>query len=186
MNMKYIYLVFSKTGTWLSRSISVITKCDYTHVALSFDEHFDNMYTFGRLSPKNPFSGGFTIENLSEGVYKHSNVKCLIYKVSVTDNQLKLLNDELNLYLNSNTKLKYNFIGLFGVLLDKPIKRQNSYFCSQFVTTLLEKSTIWQSPKGADLTKPMDLKKIANKKIFYQGTVHGFSYFSAETSPVVS
>jgi hypothetical protein len=182
--MKYIYLVFSKTGTWLSRSISVITKCDYTHVALSFDENFDNMYTFGRLNPKNPFLGGFTTESLYSGVYKSSKVKCLIYKIPVTNNQLNLLKKELNQYLNSDTKYGYNFIGLFGVLVDKPIKRHDRYFCSQFVTTLLEKSTIWQSPKGADLTRPMDLKTITNKKVVYQGSAHEFSYFSAKDSVV--
>ena len=184
--MNYIYLVFSKTGTWLSRSISTITKCDYTHVALSFDEIFDTMYTFGRINPRNPFLGGFTTESLYEGVYKNSKVKCLIYKISVTDDQIKLLNEELNIYLNSNTKYKYNFLGLFGVLADKPIKRTDRYFCSQFVTTLLEKSTIWQSPKGPELTRPIDLKTINNKLIVYQGAAHKFPYFSAEKSTIVS
>lgn len=75
METKYIYLIFSKTGTWLSNLISIITKSPYTHVALSFDDKFNSLYTFGRVNPNNPFSGGFTIESLMleyiKNVYHH-------------------------------------------------------------------------------------------------------------------
>lgn len=182
-----IYLVFSRTGTWLSRSIGAVTRSNYTHVSLSFDSNFDNMYSFGRLNPNNPFSGGLTKENLQKGVFKKSpNCKCLIYKVPVTETQLVALKKELDHYitLNNEAKYKYNFLGLFAVLMDKPIKRKRHFFCSQFIALLLIKSTIWESPKVPELTRPTDLILISEKEIFYEGLVNNINYSNLDLTQV--
>lgn len=172
-----IYIVFSKTGTWLSRSIGVVTNSDYTHVSLSFDPTFTTMYSFGRLNPNNPFVGGLTIENLHAGVFQKSDYcQCMIYEIPVTNTQFIAIQDEVNRYfeLNNNIKFKYNFIGLFAVLVNKPLKRENHFFCSEFVTTLLNTSGIWTSPKLLELTRPTDLVEIENKNILYKGLVKEF------------
>lgn len=176
MGDEHIYIVLSKTGTWLSRSIGAITKKEYTHVALSFDDKFNNMYTFGRKNPSNPFNAGLTIEDINNKVYQNPYCKCLIYKIPVTKKQLTLLQNEINKYLFSDINYRYNFIGLFGVLINKPIKRQNYYFCSQFISTLLSKSTIWYSPKVPELTRPTDLIEIPNSKIVYKGFINNLNY----------
>ena len=176
MKTEHIYIVFSKTGTWLSRSIGVVTGSDYTHVSLSLDSSFETMYSFGRLNPNNPFIGGLAIENLYTGVYRNSPCcQCLIYKVPVTKNQLALLKYELNshLVMNEKVKYRYNFIGLFAVLMDKPLKRDRHFFCSEFVSTLLSKSDIWHSPKVPELTRPTDLIEITDKEIVYEGLLTG-------------
>lgn len=172
MKEKYIYLVFSKTGTWLSRSIGLVTKTNYSHVSLSLDPYFNTMYSFGRTNPDNPFSGGLTIENIHEGVFQKSKLsQCLIYKVQVTTNQFDRLKSEIDKFYNSDIRYKYNFIGLFGVLMDKPLYRDTHYFCSEFITTLLERSDIWHSPKIPQLTQPTDLMRIKNKEVIYEGLV---------------
>ena len=176
MNESHIYLVFVKTDTLLSRSIGVITKSEYTHVALSLDSNFENMYTFGRIKPNNPFFAGLTIENFHTGIYQRSvNCPSLIYKIPVSAKQLDKLIEELNKYYSSDKKYKYNFLGLFAVLMDKSWKRDNHYFCSEFITYLLSKSDIWHSPKEPELTKPCDLINITNKEIFYKGYTSDFS-----------
>lgn len=173
MDESNIYLVFSRTGTWLSRLIKVLTNHQYTHVALSLDCNFNNMYTFGRLNPNNPFYAGLTIESLYSGVYQSSSsCESLIYKIPITNEQQKKLLTEIDKYYSSNIKYKYNFLGLFAVLLDKPWKRDNYYFCSQFVTELLTNSGIWDSPKLPELTRPIDLIHISNKEIVFQGLVN--------------
>lgn len=177
MRQRYIYIVFSKTGTWLSHSISKIAKIDYPHVSLSFNENLDCMYTFGRIKPNNPFSGGLVIENIHEGIYRKSkNVHCIIYKIPITDYQLICLKYEIDKYFSINKiyPYKYNFIGLFGILLNKPIKRKKHYFCSQFVSSLLHNSSIWTSSKCHELTGPNDIMKINQKVFVYKGLIRDF------------
>ncbi|WP_373206018.1 hypothetical protein [Clostridium tertium] len=66
------YLIFSKTGTSISKFINFYTKDKYVHVSLSFDDSFEKMYSFGRKYTNNPLIGGFVEENINEGIYKDS------------------------------------------------------------------------------------------------------------------
>jgi hypothetical protein len=170
MSYKYIYLVFSKTGTWLSRALNVFSETKYVHASLSFDDSFTKMYSFGRTNPDNPFSGGLVEENLHDGVYKKfSKSECQIFRVRVSEQQYYELQKTVNDFLKDKEKYKYNFLGLFAILLNKPIKRKNHYFCSQFVSEVLIKGSVYQSDKAPELTKTDDLFAIENKDLIYEG-----------------
>ncbi len=175
MNKKYIYLVFSNTGTILSKCINYYTKDKYVHVSLSLDDSFEKMYSFGRIYPSNPFIGGLVEENLKDGVYKRfQNSQCVIYKIEVSNKQHSLLIEELEKFLKDQKKYKYSLLGLIGVALQRPIKRPNRYFCSEFVSHLLIKSNIYNSNKIPSLTKPSDLLDINHKEFIYEGLIYNY------------
>ncbi|MBD7916157.1 hypothetical protein H9660_13480 [Clostridium sp. Sa3CUN1] len=175
MGKKNIYLVFSNTGTILAKCINYYTKDKYVHVSLSLDETFEKMYSFGRIYPRNPFIGGLVEENLKDGVYKNfQNSECIIYRVQVTDEQYVLLKKELDLFLKDQKKYKYSLLGLLGVIMNRPIKRSNRYFCSEFVSYLLIKSNIYDSNKIPSLTKPSDLLNINDKEFIYEGLTYEY------------
>ncbi|EEH98508.1 hypothetical protein PMY56_17815 [Clostridium tertium] len=175
MKNKDIYLVFSNTGTLLARCINFYTKDPYVHVSLSFDNSFKKMYSFGRVFPLIPFIGGLVEENLQDGVYKRfQNSRCVIYKISVDNNQYNLLKKELESFLKEQKKYKYSLLGLIGVALQKPIKRDNHYFCSEFISHLLIKSNIYDSDKIPGLTKPSDLLDINHKEFVYEGLAYEY------------
>lgn len=179
MNYKYIYLVFSKTGTWLSKTLNIFSETKYVHASLSFDNSFKEMYSFGRTNPNNPFSGGLVKENLSEGVYtKFSGSECLIFKVKVTEEQYLSLIEEVEKFFREKEKYKYNFLGLIGLLLNIPIKRKNYYFCSQFVSELLIKSKIYMPGKAPELIKTNDLFSIKDMEFIYEGLVNEYYKFN--------
>lgn len=176
MNYKYIYLVFSSTGTILSRIIRFFTTTQYVHTSISFDCGFKKMYSFGRKNPNNPFSGGLVEENFCEGVYKKfPSSECLIYKVKVTEEQYNCIKQTTEIFITQKNKYKYNFLGLFGVLLNKPIKRQYHYFCSQFISELLIISNVYISQKPPELIKADDLFLIKNKEFFYKGFIKEYN-----------
>lgn len=175
MDYTYIYLVFSKTGTWLSKTINVFTSTKYVHSSISFDNNFNVMYSFGRKYPNNPFSGGFVEENLHGGVYKKfTESECIIYKVRITDEQLILLKNQINYFIMDKYKYKYNFIGLLFVLINKPIKRKNYYFCSQFISEILINSKIYSPDKIPELISSNDLFLVNNKEVIYEGLIRNY------------
>lgn len=176
MNDKYIYLVFSKTGTWLSKIINLFTETKYIHSTISFDNSFKEMYSFGRTNPDNPFSGGFVIENLSEGVYKKfKQSECIIYRVRVTEEEFNELKNEVHKFLVDMHKYRYNFLGLIAVLFNISVRRKNYYFCSQFVCEVLMKSNIYKCHKSPELTRPNDLLSIEDKELIYEGFINEYS-----------
>jgi hypothetical protein len=173
MNNRYIYLIFSKTGTWLSRLISAFSDIRYPHASLSFDSDCTQMYSFGRINPNNPFSGGFVVENLHDGVFSRSaSCECMILRVKVTDEQYLALQKYIEKFSKEKDKYKYNFLGLYGILLNKPLKRKNYYFCSQFISEALIKSNVLKSEKDPELTRTDDLYSIKNREILYEGFIN--------------
>lgn len=186
MKSKYIYLVFSNTGTLLSKCINNITKDDYVHVSISFDDTFSKMYSFGRVFPSNPIIGGLVEEDLHGGVYKRfENTKCLIYKIDITEEQYKLLVDELQYYFADRRKYRYNFIGLLALQFDKTLVRDNHYFCSEFISQLLINSGIYETDKVPQLIKPSDLLDIKNKKFVYEGLASKYNVYANNYYSVV-
>jgi hypothetical protein len=176
MEYKYIYLVFSKTGTWLSRLIGIFADAKYAHSSISLDDSFTQMYSFGRIHPDNPFIGGFAIENLHEGVYKKSSqTECLIYGIRVSDVQYQDLKSEIDRFLIEKEKYNYNFLGLFFAYFDKSFIRNRYYFCSQFISEVLIKSNIYKSDKSPELISPVDLLSIENKEVIYEGYINEFT-----------
>ena len=175
MNSKYIYLVFTKTGTWLSKLINLFSQEKYAHSSISFDASFLKMYSFGRINPDNPFSGGFVEENLAAGVYrKFPKCECLIYRVRITEEQYSSLQQQIGKFLQEKDQYGYNFLGLFGVLFNIPLKRDHKYFCSQFVAEVLEESFIYDSGNVPELIRTHQLIAIQNKEFIYEGFVNEF------------
>ncbi len=168
-----IYLVFSKTGTWLSNVLRFILRKKYVHVSLSFDRELNNMYSFGRTIPNNPFSGGFVIENIREGVYKKNiDSECIVYKLSVSEEQYSLIIDILKDFKNNKENLKYNLLGLIFAALNIPVKRENYYFCTQFVSELFINANLIDDEKPSELYRPYDLQiKLKELEPIFEGYV---------------
>ena len=60
---KQLYIVISQTGTLLSRILKALTGAEYNHASISLSEDLEEMYSFGRRYPYNPFWGGFVMES---------------------------------------------------------------------------------------------------------------------------
>lgn len=176
MKTKDIYLVFSCTGSTLSNFIKFFTNDTYTHVSLSLDNNFTEMYSFGRKIPKNPFFGGLIKENLYDGTYKlFPNTTCLIYKIKISNEQYLNLKYTLNKHLDNREIYRYNFLGLILVTLKFSYTRDNYYFCSQFVSELLINSDIFNFNKKPEFIKPSDIQKVNYDTIVYEGLITDFS-----------
>lgn len=169
---KHIYLVFTRTGTWLARTLYLFSKTKYVHSSISFDETFTQMYSFGRKNPKNPFSGGFVKENLYDGVFKKwKKSECIIFKIEVSKDQFLGLQRDIEFFYRNQNQYRYNFMGLFGILINRPFDRKNYYFCTQFVYELLNKHQLLDLEKHPGLVTTLDLLDIHNKSILYEGFI---------------
>jgi len=170
---KYIYIMLSDTGTWLSRLVKKYTDAPYNHVSIGLDASFNHLYSFGRKIPDNPFSGGFVKEDVIKGTYRRfPDTSCIIYQLPVTDKQSRKLNKLIRRFAKKGDKYTYNFIGLFAVAIDKPLKRKASYFCSQFVAEVLARTDIYHFEKESCLVKPADFHHIPCIQKVYEGKLY--------------
>ena len=170
MNNKEVFLVFSRTGTMPSNIIALFTHKEYSHVSISFDNSLTKMYSFGRLNPAKILPAGFIEENVYDGVFAlFPKSKCLVYKLTVTDEQFKNLQFENNKFIKNHNEYKYAIKGAIMAYFKKPYKKDKHYFCSQFVSEVLINSGIYKTDKVPELIKPMDLLEIKEKTLVYEG-----------------
>lgn len=167
MTQSHIYLLFTNTGTLFTRMVGLYTKAKYNHVSLALNLSFDETYSFGRKYDYNPFLGGFVTQELQHKLIQTSD--CSVYAFAITSRQNKKLREILSLFKCKKDAYSYNIIGLFGVVLNKPIHRKDAYFCSQFIAHLLIEAEIFAFNKPAELVTPQDIQKIPELIPVYQG-----------------
>ena len=122
--MKKIYIVLTYTGTVLAKVVKLYTKKEYSHVSISLDKELNNMYSFGRLNPYNPFWGGFVQESPKYGTFKRfKNTKSKIYSLDIDEEQYEVIKDLINKINTDKKNYKFNVMGLVAVMLNIHLKR---------------------------------------------------------------
>ncbi|MFA1821812.1 hypothetical protein ACDX78_16795 [Virgibacillus oceani] len=170
---KEIYFLFTDTGSLLAKVINQITGHSYNHVSVGFDEALQEVYSFGRKNEKNPFIGGFVKENINCDFLK--NAVCEIYSCSVSAEECETIFRKIKEIQAESNHYKYNFIGLFGILLQIEINRKCAFFCSQFVATVTEDTEIFKFSKPACFVTPADIRSHKQLKLLYKGKLSGYT-----------
>jgi len=169
MKSKTVYLLFTDTGSYLSRLIHLYTHEPLNHVSIALDRELTEVYSFGRKQPNNPFIGGFVKEDIFSPYLNQS--RCEIYELKVTEKEYEYIKSFIQHIEIDKEKYRYNFIGLFGVMMKIKITRQTAFFCSQFVATILQNVTSLPLTKDPYFTTPEDIRSAPNLKLIYEGVL---------------
>ncbi|WP_080872257.1 hypothetical protein [Oceanobacillus timonensis] len=169
MKSRTVYLLFTDTGSYLSRLIHLYTQEPLNHVSIALDRELTEVYSFGRKQPNNPFIGGFVKEDISSPFLNQS--RCEIYELEVTRKEYEYITSFIQHIEIDKEKYRYNFIGLIGVMMNVKITRQTAFFCSQFVATILQNVTSLPLTKDPYFTTPEDIRSASNLKLVYEGVL---------------
>ena len=169
---KQIYILLTDTGTTLTRLIKSYTKKTYNHASIAFDAELIEVYSFGRKTARNPFIGGFVQEDIHSVLFQQAY--CAIYSLTITNDEFQRMSQYIQEIAAKKEYYRYNFIGLFGVLFKKPIKRKNAFFCSQFVASVLKESKAIDFEKDLSLIEPSELPHSANFQLIFEGRLKGY------------
>jgi len=184
-----IYILLTQTTSTLTKMIQLYTKKPYNHASLAFDERLEYTYSFGRINPNDPLIGGFSHERLNAGVFKEA--VCQLLSLEVTPEQYNAMRARVEKMEANQLKYKFNFIGLFGTRLNFDLKREHAYFCSQFVSKVLQEVGLFPEDFPPHLVTPSDLANHINLKVEYQGSLAeylesaGFKALQDEKTPVM-
>mgnify|MGYP000320642352 CR=1 FL=1 len=171
-----LYIVLTRTKTVLSRLIHQFTKDEYTHVALSFDEELETMYSFGRKYTFNPFIGGFKKEEIDKGLYKFYHVvPCRIVEIEVSRKQYEKARQLIDNFISKGDFYKYNYKGLLYCALNKAVCDEKRFLCSEFVYHVLKESGIVDFKISRNLVRPQSFLSLEGRNI-YQGNLKEVKY----------
>lgn len=168
--MKKIYLILMQTNTIPARFIRLFTRYKYSHVALSFSDDCNLVYSFGRKKVNNFIDAGFVIESKNGPFFKKfNNTTCTIYEVDITEDQYEKAVKIMEFMKHNDFKYGYDFLGAFLRYFRIPISFKNRYVCSYFVAEVLEKSDIYKFNKPTYCILPKDFSEIGDFKVVYEG-----------------
>ena len=172
---KKVYIVLSYTGTILSRLVKIWTREKYSHISISLDENLEEMYSFGRINPYNPFIGRFIHERLDRGTYKRfKNTTSAIYSLEVTNYQYNKIKRMIKEFDKNKKIYRFNIAGLIGNMIHINIRRKNHYYCAEFVKVVLNEAQL-----GNDLPcqiKPIDFLDLDDLEFVYEGLLHNYNF----------
>ncbi len=171
--MKEIYIVLTHTGTVLSKIVRAYTKKQFSHVSIALDKDLQQMYSFGRLKPSNPFFAGLVHEYIHKGTFKRFyNTTTKIYSLEVTDEQYDKIKEVIDKMYEQKEKYKFNILGLFAVAFNIKVRRENTLYCAEFVKYLFDASKI--DNDLPDIIKPVDFESVKGIKEVYKGLLRNY------------
>ena len=171
--MQKIYIVLTHTGTVISKIVKAYTKKPFSHVSIALDKELQQMYSFGRLHPSNPFFAGFVHEYIHKGTFKRFyNTTSKIYSLEVTDEQYKKIQETIKEMEAQKKIYKFNILGLIGAGFNKKIKIENTLYCAEFVKYLFDKSKIKNNLP--EIVTPIDFEKLKGVKEIYKGLLRDY------------
>ena len=173
--MKKIYIILAHTGTILSNIIRYWTKDEVSHVSIALDADLEEMYSFGRLNPYNPFWGGFVHEHINKGTFKRfKNTTAEVYSMFVTDEQYEKARKTIEYFNKNKEKYKFNVLGLACVSINKKIIRKNTFYCAEFVKHMLKVIGITEVNELPKIIRPQNFKQLSGLRLEYEGLLRKY------------
>lgn len=166
-NKKQIYILLSNPRTIVAKMIGLYTRAPFNHASIAFDSQLRTVYSFGRKHPLIPVYGGFVKENIHCGVFEKAT--CAVYSCTVSTETYNKMRAYVQKFEENNELYSYNFLGILGIILNMELGGENSYFCSQFVSSVFQNSGVTLIEKSAALTTPADLGTCVFLKLVFRG-----------------
>ena len=172
--MKTIYILLTRSGTLLSKLVYAVTGASYTHASMAFDEELNCLYSSTRKNGYTMFPAGPSKEYLNKGVFRlRDDAPCALYALEVTDEAYVRARRRAEHMMARGDLYRFNTLGLILCALHIRWQRRRHYFCSQFVSEVLQKSGALELPKPSTLMHPSDYAELPELRCLYRGTLAG-------------
>ena len=173
-NSSYIYLLFTRSSTLMSKTIFFCTRDEYTHVSISTDNTLKDFYSFGRRMPYMMLPAGFTRESVYGGLYRSDDtIPCKLVRIPVQQKEFDRLEAILAFFYRYRFQYKYSILGTIFCKLGIRYQRIHHRFCSQFVSELLQECGIMTKDREPSLIRPSDLACEPYVHTLFEGDVGG-------------
>ncbi len=175
MRKKEIYIIITNTPSIVSGIIAKFTHTPYNHVSVSLDAELEQMFSFGRRYKYIPWIGGFVQESPHFGTLgRFPQTEAIVLKMTVDASTYADISERLANMLEHKYAYRYDTLGLFAAIFGKTIKRENYYYCSEFVKELLIKFGIESTESFEGIVRPMDFLELPSTHVIYRGRLSEF------------
>ena len=143
---------------------------EITHASMAFDAELSCLYSSTRKNGYTMFPAGPSKEYLNKGVFRlRDDAPCALYALEVSDEAYFRALHRAEEFMRHSEEYSFNTLGLILCGLHIRWQRRHHYFCSQFVSEVLEQSGALALPKDSTLMHPNDYALLPQLKCLYKG-----------------
>lgn len=126
-----VFVFLSYTDTGMAKLIKSFTHDPYSRSSISFDTNLNHMLSFNR--------DGFVEEDVLDKFFKDrsSVVSYSLYMYLATQEEYQSMKAFVDQLTGKKDHLKYNILGLTNFIFGKGSSREDKYFCSEFVASVI-------------------------------------------------
>lgn len=163
METKKIYILLTRFPGWHSRAIQIWTRFPYTHASVGLEEDLNTFYSF--------VYKGFIVESIARyNKPGRAPMPCALYCMEVSQDTYYAARQILYSFQCNRAQFHYSRLGvLAGLILRIPLRRENHYFCSQFVADVLSSCRALRLEKDTTLYLPKDFSRNSNLRMVFRG-----------------
>lgn len=170
-NTKYypVFIFLSYTDTNMAKLIKSFTHDPYAHSSISFDTELNHMISFNRE--------GMVEENINEKIWKKNKdrIKYSLYMYMASVEEYESMRNFVNELLGRRSKLRYNALGLTNFIFGRGSEREDKYFCSEFVASVISAGNTNIIKTRPYMTSPYMLAKNKNFKFIKKGILKNYN-----------
>ena len=168
---KFVYVALIEMHTWAGSIIKFLTGIPYSHITISFDENLESCHAIQTLNEHTPLIANYVNENPSYYVInnnKQKKVRIAKYKIPVTEEEKKNIEEFINEYRN-DTEYLYNMFSAGTSLVLGGFRIHKTMICGEFVAKILTFISSVKFPKPYYKMFPKDFYKYLNEYKIYEG-----------------
>lgn len=166
---QYIYVVFSATPYKMGKFIRKITKQQYNHVSIAFDDTLKEMYSFARHYQDTPLYGGFVEESHARYFYKEEASKVKVHAIPLDLKEYEDVSLYIQSFKENQKEYLYNTISAIFTPLRYRVQIHKSYTCTEFATSVLAQLNTGIEEK--EFYSIEELEKELEHCIIFQGSI---------------
>lgn len=167
---EYIYLILSSSSSLPAKVIKRFSGNILNHSSISLDDSLKEMYSFGRTNCYNLFTAGFVKECQNKGFYKRfQDTYIKVYRLPVNEEIFNKTKVYLEDWYENRESYSYSYLGLLLASVNRPLERENRYFCSEFVAKVFEDCNIRELNRDIRTYRPYYFEEIKDKDLIYEG-----------------
>lgn len=161
-NKRYIYILLMRYPDTFSKVFQCVSRSKYNHVSIGISDSNDTFYSYVIKGFRKELPRKYPTFNKKE-------VPCALYSIEVSDEVYRITKATLDEHEKQSYKFKYNLLGVILCLLKVVYPMKNRYFCSQFVSEILDQMKAVRLSKHSALYMPDDFTKMKDLDLCFSG-----------------
>ena len=170
-NKRYrpVYVMLSYTNGTMAKVIKGFTRGTFSHASISLDTSMKHMCSFN--------ANGFVDEDFTADAFNVADKGYYsVYMYMATQEEYDIIKGIINEFTDKRNQLKYSIAGLINYVLGRETTFDNQWFCSEFVSYVLNQANPHLLKSHYSLYSPDDLSKTRKMKKIASGKTSEYNH----------